>query len=469
MPRQRLLIGGGSHWSLSIRDRCEFKRYEVRRMLQVAGCLKHIGTQKPRKRLDTETVQLGVGHIATTSYGRTYKQRPGRSLKDRFVELWTHEPACRNPQTLEIWGGLEVSLCTINARGRKLVHILGSPTMISFLENHFFAWLDDQCRIEYHQAVTSNDDHAFYYLYATKPNWRKDLGAAVSLCLKYLEYTGVNEDGNLEALCPTQDEQWYNESTVIPAKSHTWIRLIKDTDVTMTMAIATVTYLDYPWQFDQLLGRSCRVLRSYTSHYSVLETTLVWAGDDRDNPLYDKGKHKDLLGLKMYLKLRGTLKVEHVLAEKQVLVRWEESIEMLKGLRTFLHLDSDSTMYFELMNKESQPYIYAMVLSDEISRLKVPPDTMLLPLTRISNHGKAAKRDLDSALKMKTLSHQAIEPNGPDMTTKSDDVMHGSEQLEESVSYAGKRKAKIGVERDLQPVHSFQVAADSYPTSNFSI
>ena len=141
--RERLLIGGESHISLSSRDRCNLKHYDIQRMLQVADCLKYTGTQKPQKTLDSETIQVGGSHFVQMGYGRTYKQRSGKPLKDRIVELWTHEPACRNPRTLQIWGGLEISICTINARRRKLVHILGSSTMLSFLQDQFFKWPDN--------------------------------------------------------------------------------------------------------------------------------------------------------------------------------------------------------------------------------------------------------------------------------------------------------------------------------------
>jgi hypothetical protein len=57
----------------------------------------------------------------------TYKRRAGQSMKDVLVERWRN--GVRNISDLEIYGGVEVSLCTRNARRRRIRQILATQTM----------------------------------------------------------------------------------------------------------------------------------------------------------------------------------------------------------------------------------------------------------------------------------------------------------------------------------------------------
>jgi hypothetical protein len=63
----------------------------------------------------------------------TYKRRKGQNIKDTLVERWRNTKN-RNPGKLEAFYGVEVSLCTHNARRRRLLELLNSTTMRKYLK-----------------------------------------------------------------------------------------------------------------------------------------------------------------------------------------------------------------------------------------------------------------------------------------------------------------------------------------------
>ena len=273
------------------------------------------------------------------------------------------------------------------------------------------------------------------------------------MCLRQLEYTGVNDEGNLEALCPPQIKRWHDTSAIIPAKNHAWIHLIKDTDITFTMAVATTVCLNYPRKSFPDLGNRCWLIQSDTDHYSVLETALTWSGDDTNDPLHKAWTQNDLQGHKMNLRSRGILKIESVIAEKQVLVRWKKSIELSKGIRSMLVKDHKSTTYFEQMHRETQPCIYAFVLSDQVSRLKIPPEHMLL---QQSENGHAGKKGHAQASPAGDNCHQESKLNKYDVAEMTCPAIGGPNEMIKSVSHAAKGKAR------LYPVNNVQGLAKSH-------
>jgi hypothetical protein len=157
---------------------------------------------RPRRCTDGYTVQvsgcaMGFGNVGGSV---TCKRRPGFNMKDTLIERWRN--GLRNIADLESFSGVEVSLCTRNARRRRLWQILGSPTIYSFLKGNTFEWKNIECEKAYYKALSSRKRfrQRFRELYADK-NFRVDVGDAISACLDALAETGVDDDtGELSAI-----------------------------------------------------------------------------------------------------------------------------------------------------------------------------------------------------------------------------------------------------------------------------
>lgn len=72
-------------------------------------------------------------------------------MKNALVERWRN--GCRNIAELEMFTGVELSLCTRNTRRRRLWQVLCSQTMCDFLRAISFEWSDDACEAAYFKTL----------------------------------------------------------------------------------------------------------------------------------------------------------------------------------------------------------------------------------------------------------------------------------------------------------------------------
>ncbi|KAH9216583.1 hypothetical protein DL95DRAFT_424516 [Leptodontidium sp. 2 PMI_412] len=112
-------------------------------------------------------------------------------MKGALVERWKHN--LRNPMDLEAFSGVEVSLCTRNARRRRLLHLLGSPTMHNYLRGISFSWISESCEYAYLKALRS-PKHFRRFWKALTSEHLDNVGDAISKCLDALEETGMDDD-----------------------------------------------------------------------------------------------------------------------------------------------------------------------------------------------------------------------------------------------------------------------------------
>ncbi|KAI9733450.1 MAG: hypothetical protein M1818_007198 [Claussenomyces sp. TS43310] len=235
-----------------------------------------------------------------------YKRQNGHTTKDALVERWRHNQ--RNPMDLEAFSGVEVSLCTRNAR--RLLHILKCQTMCNYLRGMSFQWNSEEGESAYFAALKC--PKTFRRFWKSHPEWRGVVGDAISQCMDALEETGINDDNcELSALLV---ESFDNEgdsdgesdgecnrvasvrfaaqgsnsvSRYLPVEDwivtlfrseHTWSRFLEDSEETLTMAIVGATCLDF--EDTKGVGRRCsqpRRHREAGSRYTgfpVLQTSL---------------------------------------------------------------------------------------------------------------------------------------------------------------------------------------------------
>jgi hypothetical protein len=195
----------------------------------------------------------------------TYKRRKGQNIKDTLVERWRNTKN-RNPGKLEAFYGVEVSLCTHNARRRRLLELLNSTTMRKYLKGMrkctqakteltpqiigiHFDWISDECESAYFDSLSSR--RTFRKFWNTRRDWRQSAGEAISVCLDRLEFTGIDEDnGELRAFwADTFDKDEYSPTeewlVKLIRKEHTWTRFLRDSPEALTMAVMDSKCLDF--------------------------------------------------------------------------------------------------------------------------------------------------------------------------------------------------------------------------------
>ena len=310
----RLLIGADVGNGLRLIDDCQASMDLVKDGLRRKGALRVPRTSKSRRYQDAHAVQIqgsamGFVSIADTV---TYKRRKGHSMKDTLVERWRFGP--RNPVDLEAYSGVEVSLCTKNARRRRLLHLLDSQTMRNYLKDISFSFISDDCEESYFRALQS--PKTFRQLWKRRSDWRLSIGDAVSRCLDALQETGIDgEYHELTALwvdalhegsiydsdgdklsCLEDPAPESSESSIRPncdfipteewivtlfRSEHTWTGFLKDSPECLTMAVMSTACLD----FDDVQGFGRRCLAPspqkdgstlmWKPGYPVLQTAIL--------------------------------------------------------------------------------------------------------------------------------------------------------------------------------------------------
>jgi hypothetical protein len=137
LETDKLLIGAKEH-RLRVNKECvptvEYMS-DIKTKLNNKSALKSPGSDRPRRYADSLAVQVQGSILSAVSAGGTitYKRRAGHNMKDVLVERWRNSKN-RNPAELEAFCGIEVALCTQNARRRRLLDLLNSATMRKYLK-----------------------------------------------------------------------------------------------------------------------------------------------------------------------------------------------------------------------------------------------------------------------------------------------------------------------------------------------
>lgn len=314
-----LLIGGAPKVTISPSMECCADPVSLLHTMQCQGSLQRFGTANPHRYRDSETIQLQAGYGPVHgAYQAQFKHRPGVTWKEYFVERWKMEPDRRNPRLLEYWLGVEVSLCTFNSRRQRLLRILESKPMRNHLLTAFFTWTDPKCEPAYYSALNSEDSYAFYNLYVSRPDWRLELGTAVSLCFEVLLQTGLDHNQDLKAFyAPTSTgQEWL---AMIRHKDHSWAGLLKDSEHCATMAVATETCLEVSKPgWPKFPGQQCRQGPNQGDTFTVLETKLVCYRSSKE----PKSRDRHLPDSRLSIGSSGFLKVLIGLKRDGLLVRW---------------------------------------------------------------------------------------------------------------------------------------------------
>lgn len=250
----------------------------IKTNLEQQGALRPPNTFRSRRYIDSHAVQVqgsAMGFLSASGTV-TYKRQRGQTMKGALVERWKHN--LRNPMDLEAFSGVEVSLCTRNARRRRLLHLLGSPTMHNYLGGISFSWISESCEYAYLKALRSPKHFRRFWKGLTSEHL-DNVGDAISKCLDALEETGMDDDSReirglwVESFDTEGDSDgesgngsdrgekstpppytavtqaytnFFEELVVTLYRSeHTWAGFLEDSEESLTMAILGTNCLDF--------------------------------------------------------------------------------------------------------------------------------------------------------------------------------------------------------------------------------
>jgi hypothetical protein len=208
---------------LSVNPHCNLSTADMiwkKTQLEESGALFQPNTSYARRYKDGHTVQFTATIPMAGSHGHsfTYKRQEGMSRKSALVERWRNKNA--SPGELEDFSGLEVSICTQNARRVRLLNLLGSETMQNYLHGKSFNWPPGLLWESYFNAFESR--RKFREFWNSHLSSIDEITKAIAECLDILQGTGVNNiNGELGALwvAKFEYEQLLDDSDPEPSDS----------------------------------------------------------------------------------------------------------------------------------------------------------------------------------------------------------------------------------------------------------
>ena len=254
---------------LIVNTSCATSSKRITQNLKDANILRMLGTQRPRIYRDSETLTGSLGYMATLAGGITLKRSAGVTVKDMLCSVWKLDGGNRNPRILECWYGVEVSACSGNASRRRLKDIFSSKTMRRHLNLCYPSFEDTDYGRSFIDALASEDIRAFRKIWNENQAWQSDMQKLVSCCFEALSFPAVGENREMSLLWIDDHDQ--ETIATIPASTCSWAGILKDTELSCTMAVLSQKCLE----FRDIYGSKCRNSWALNLGDRLLETALV--------------------------------------------------------------------------------------------------------------------------------------------------------------------------------------------------
>lgn len=367
---ERLLIGAKESPKL-VWNSCHCSTHRITHQLKEKQRFHFLKTSNLFHYVDSKNLSMVVGsHGVGAGASMTIKTH-FRNWKEVFLEMWENQTDARNPQDLQSFLGVMISLCTFNARRVRLTELLGTDSIRHLLKP--FPWSNSDIRNGFYKAVTSSDPYALHGLWAREKKWQEELGRVLLTCLRALCQTGY--DSNRKEL----NALWMSlKSTgpkrVVPEpREHNWVPMLQDSVDSFATAVIVkkclgITAEDEPQICRQESGWSykSRLETAITINHEIRNSALeeakmreedldLWRTADHrwkrrwDVSKVDQGEHFWIQCPQARLKSVRALTRLHLLMEWDVVKR--DKLREIFGLE----LDSTRPGHWEYTDVEDQP------------------------------------------------------------------------------------------------------------------
>ena len=360
-----------------------------------------------KTRAFSPTTDYGASTATNFSPGRPYgldvPVAEHRYFKDVLIETWESDPDNCHPGDLDVLGGILVSRCTQNAMRCSLASLIWNPGMKRWLQR--FRNSPRGQSIPFWDVFWEGGPSKVEQLWNSHEEWQSDMRYIITMCLRYLIYTGYDPITDKYNVLLVQDRKklgWLRlERLVLKSSTHSWIRLLADSVDACAMAMIEESCLSIKTEAQQQFCRSDGNNSARTNFRPRLETRLAVNMDEspfrelhlatrrglrmsNDNA-QDHEEHQDLdlstlkSGVQIYLespscylRVVRPLSADHLLLEEDTRVRTRAQANSLQGHRE----------YFDELGVDAIPKILIHIQSLDLSMYKRPQYLVQIGLQR---------------------------------------------------------------------------------------
>lgn len=252
LSKPKLLIGAKRVRLKVNKEKCECTPAGITKQLRNADLLRPSGTSRDRRRIDAETVNIGMSGGITpfqVNYAFTTKTDVGRTFKESLIKRWTLQNHKRNAYVLLKYQAVEMSFCTQNSRRIRLIDLLITQPLSNLIKD-IDPIEDVRCKEAVEEALQSEPEKIIN-LYFEHSEWRKDIGNLVICCLETLLDTGTTKAmGEPLSLFWMHDHEEY--IVRYPSRTFRWSGFIRDLDNSSSFVVLEEKCLVFK------LGRGCQ-------------------------------------------------------------------------------------------------------------------------------------------------------------------------------------------------------------------
>jgi hypothetical protein len=204
-------------------------------------CLEPLGTSPESWRMESRGLSLGFSKIFGITASGTQKRFPQTTLKQHILDTWSNDPKGANPGMLNLHVGVQISVCTGNARRVSVKDILLMETVQPLLERQSPGWSHTFWGDAFLEALRSTDPHAIFKVWKEYRDFRAEMAELVCCILKSLDTTGYENDRFTAAVFINNEES----AIVLDRRANEWCTLLKDSYLMAVFAIVDSICLEH--------------------------------------------------------------------------------------------------------------------------------------------------------------------------------------------------------------------------------
>ena len=235
--------------------------------LDYENCLGVLGTRPSEWKLDSVGASLGLSKIVGITLSGTKKRIPETPLKQLIYDRWSarKDSFRANPAVLNQFLGIEVSICTGNARRISMKELLLMESLEPLLKRQIPHWKETKWGVRFKEALRRDESQAIFDFWDKFKPERKYVAELFCSVLEALDTTGCRDNTFVAGLFNNGQDFSVNLSL----KKNNWACFLKDSPLMAVYAVMNRVCLECQ------MPNHITATHGNSESYTVLKTQIA--------------------------------------------------------------------------------------------------------------------------------------------------------------------------------------------------